>query len=208
MAEVKQSKNDKLQLSSAVASLEVFRMNVINNVLDKSKKVGFSASVSSSSSSWNSGTLVFPSVITNAGNGYNPSTGIFTAPITGMYVFFVNVQGHGAKTIFVDIVLNGSTKVRTMAYSTGNDYDDAGPNLVVLTIQKGDAVWVKHYYGAGPSVTHDLGFIQTHQNDLESNPRPKGPTPYIATLRVDTLNTAGDVKLKKRKSRVKDTIGN
>ncbi|XP_062616060.1 uncharacterized protein LOC134277765 [Saccostrea cucullata] len=151
MAEVKQSKYDQLQLSTTVSSLEVFRMNVTNNMSGKSKNVAFSASVSSSSSSWNSGTLVFPRAITNEGNGYNPSNGIFTAPTAGMYVFFVNVQSYGTQHIYVDIVLNGSTKVRAMAYSySGNpDYYDAGPNLVVLTVQKGDAVWVRHQSGNG-----------------------------------------------------------
>ncbi|XP_062574642.1 uncharacterized protein LOC134236474 isoform X1 [Saccostrea cucullata] len=150
MSEVKQSKYEQLQLSSTVSSLEVFRMNLTNNISDKSKKVGFSASVSSTDGSWNSGTLVFPSVITNEGNGYNPSNGIFTAHVSGTYVFFVNVQSYSTNDIYVDIVLNRSTKVRAMAYSAGNgDYNDAGPNLVVLTIQKGDAVWVKHYSGQG-----------------------------------------------------------
>ncbi|XP_061176741.1 uncharacterized protein LOC133185494 isoform X1 [Saccostrea echinata] len=151
MAEVKQSKYDQLQLSSTVSSLEVFRINLTNNILDKPKKVGFSASVTSTSSSWKSGTLVFPSVITNEGNGYNPSNGIFTAPVGGMYVFFVNVQSYDSQTIYADIVLNGSTKVRTMAYSYSGspDYYDAGPNMVVLNIHKGDAVWVKRYSGQG-----------------------------------------------------------
>ncbi|XP_062599186.1 multimerin-2-like [Saccostrea cucullata] len=147
MAELKQSKYEQLQLSSTVSSLEVFRMNVTNNILGKTKRVGFSASVTSYSSSWNSGTLVFPSVITNEGNGYNPSNGIFTAPIAGMYVFFVNVQDNGSN-IYVDIVLNGSTKARTMAYYSGDSHD-AGPNLVVLNVQKGDAVWIRHYSGTG-----------------------------------------------------------
>ncbi|XP_061176739.1 multimerin-2-like isoform X3 [Saccostrea echinata] len=165
MAEVKQSKYDQLQLSSTVSSLEVFRMNLTNNIFGKSKKVGFTASVTSSNTSWNSGTLVFPSVITNEGDGYNQHTGIFTAPSDGMYVFFVNVQGYDKQPIYVDIVLNGSTKVRTMAYSsTGTgDYYDAGPNMVVLTVQKGDAVWVKHSSGKGyfssGSITTFSGFL-------------------------------------------------
>ncbi|XP_062590536.1 myosin-2 heavy chain, non muscle-like isoform X5 [Saccostrea cucullata] len=163
MVEVKQSKHDQLQLSSTVSSLEVFRMNLTNNMLEKSKKVGFSASVSSSSSSWNSGTLVFPTVISNEGNGYNPSNGIFTAPVGGMYVFFVNVQSYNAYTVYVDIVLNGSSKVRTMAYGSSNDNYEAGPNLVVLSIQKGEAVWVrcyscKGYYYDGP-ITTFTGFL-------------------------------------------------
>ncbi|XP_061177303.1 multimerin-2-like [Saccostrea echinata] len=159
-AEVKQSKYDQLQLSSTVSSLEVFRMNLTNNLHGRPKNVGFSASVTSPNSSWNSGTLVFSSVITNEGKGYNPSNGIFTAPTGGVYVFFVNVQSYYRKTIYADIVLNGSTKVKTMAHS---NYNDAGPNMVVLTIEKGDAVWVRYssgqgYYSSG-SITTFSGFL-------------------------------------------------
>jgi hypothetical protein len=118
-------------------------------LVDKPKKVAFTAAVTSSSSSWNSGTLVFPVVITNVGNAYNPSTGIFTAPTNGNYVFFVNVQSYGGNSIYVDIVLNGSRKVRTMVSSGSGEYGDAGPNLVVLTLQKGDNVWIKHSGGTG-----------------------------------------------------------
>ncbi len=115
-------------------------------IVDVSKRIGFTATVSSSSSTWNSGTLVYDVVITNVGNGYNPSTGVFTAPTAGEYVFFVNVQSYNTLTIYVDIVLNGTIKVRTMAY-TGEF--TAGPNLAVLTLQKGDRVGVKHFSGQG-----------------------------------------------------------
>jgi hypothetical protein len=84
-------------------------------------------------------------VITNVGNAYNPSTGIFTAPTQGNYVFFVNVQAYGSNDIYVDIVLNGSTKVRTMAYETHG----AGPNMAVLPLQMRDTVWIKYYAGTG-----------------------------------------------------------
>ena len=115
-----------------------------------STRIGFTAGVTSGSSSWNSGTLVFPKVITNVGNGYNPSDGVFTAARAGVYVFFANVQGYSSQTISVDIVLNGSTRVRTMAYSfRGNEHEEAGPNLAVLSLQTGDRVWVKYYTGLG-----------------------------------------------------------
>ncbi|XP_062613748.1 complement C1q-like protein 2 [Saccostrea cucullata] len=162
-SELQRTKAKEGNLSSLVASLQASLSNVSSFVSGKSKKVAFSATVSSSSSSWNSGTLVFPSVISNEGNGYNPSNGMFTAPTAGMYVFFVNVQSYHANTIYVDIVLNGSTKVRTLANGgSGSDYYDAGPNMVVLTIQKGDAVWIRHFSGSGyydGPVTTFSGFL-------------------------------------------------
>ena len=131
-----------------------------------STRIGFTAVVTSSSSSWSSGTLVFPKVITNVGNGYNPSDGVFTAPRSGVYVFFVSVQSNGSQSIYVDIVLNGATKVRTMAYDAGdNDYYEAGPNLAVLSLQTGDRVWIKHNSGQG-YYTHSDGPITTFSGFL------------------------------------------
>ena len=113
-------------------------------------RIGFTAGATSDSNTWSSGTLVFPKVITNVGNGYNPSDGVFTAPRAGVYVFFVNVQGYSTQSIYVDIVLNGSTKVRTTAHcGDRRDYYEAGPNLAVLSLQTGDRVWVKHHSGQG-----------------------------------------------------------
>ncbi|XP_065928376.1 uncharacterized protein [Magallana gigas] len=134
---------------SLVQRLEERISDVHDHITNVSKRIGFTATVSTSSISWNSGTLVFDVVITNVGNGYNPSTGVFTAPTAGEYVFFVNVQSYNINSIYVDVVLNGVTKVRTMAYTGGSDYFDAGPNLVVLTLQKGDRVWVKYFSGQG-----------------------------------------------------------
>lgn len=107
--------------------------------------------------------MVFPVVITNVGNGYNPSNGVFTAPIAGVYVFFVNVQGYYTQNVYADIVQSGSTKVRTMAVSDSQDRYDAGTNLAVLTLQKGERVWVRNhsgkgYYNDGPITTFS-GFL-------------------------------------------------
>lgn len=138
-------------------------IKIFKHLSGASTSIGFTASVTSSSSTWNSGTLVFPKIITNVGNGYNPSTGVFTAPIAGEYVFFVNVQAEGSRSIYVNIVLNGVTQVKTLANGEGRDFYDAGPNLAVLTLEKNNKVWVTYsagqgYHYEGP-VTTFSGFL-------------------------------------------------
>ena len=116
---------------------------------DVSTKIGFTAGITTSSGSWNSGTLVFPKVITNVGNGYNPSDGVFTAPRAGVYVFFVNVQSNDRQSIYVDIVLNGGKKVKTIASLNSQEYSKPAPNMAVVSLQTGDRVWIKHNSGQG-----------------------------------------------------------
>ena len=114
---------------------------------DPKQKVAFTAGVTSSSTTWNSGTLIFTSVILNVGNGYNPSTGVFTSPVAGTYVFYVTAVEYDKQYLKVDIVLNSVSKVRTRA-----DNDAAfqtGTNMVVLNLQKGDSVWVRYASGKG-----------------------------------------------------------
>ena len=44
------------------------------------------------------GTVVFGRVITSYGSGYDPSTGVFTAPVAGVYSFLVTSMPHDKDT--------------------------------------------------------------------------------------------------------------
>jgi hypothetical protein len=70
------------------------------NVVGIFRKVAFTAGVTYSDYSWNSGTLVFPAVVYSIGGGYDPNTRVFTAPINGHFVFFVNVQSYRSNYIY------------------------------------------------------------------------------------------------------------
>ena len=131
-------------------------------ILAKETREGFTVGVTSSSSTWTGDILVFPHVITNNGNGYDPSTGKFTASKKGTYVFSVNVNAYGSNTVYLDIVYNGVSKVRTMSH--GSAYHQTGTNMAVLALEKGDSVWVrgsggKGYYTDSVPITTFSGFL-------------------------------------------------
>ena len=113
----------------------------------KDTPVAFTAGITSSSDSWSGDILVFPHVITNKGQGYDNSTGKFTAPRDGTYIFTLTAVSYNDNVINLDIVHDGVRKVRTD--STGFSRYQTGTNLVVLELYRGNAVWVKRYNGQG-----------------------------------------------------------
>ena len=113
----------------------------------KDTPVAFTAGMTSSSNTWEGDILVFPHVITNKGQGYSSSSGKFTAPRDGTYVFTVTAVSYDSDYLYLDIVHDGVSKVRT--YSTSSASWQTGTNLVVLELDRGDAVWVGRYSGRG-----------------------------------------------------------
>nr|XP_034334716.1 kinectin [Crassostrea gigas] len=164
--QLKTSEYEQLKLSSAVASLKVANMNMSRLNCDKTNHHAFTAGIASRNYDWTGSTLVFPTVIYNEGTGYNSSTGIFTAPTAGTYVFYVSVQSAWHKYIYLNIVMNGSIKVRALAwYDSGSSVRilQTGTNLVILHLQAGDRVWVRRgggtgYYSDSSHVTTFSGF--------------------------------------------------
>ncbi|XP_078317830.1 uncharacterized protein LOC111105585 [Crassostrea virginica] len=148
----RKSENERLKLSSAVSSLEAFRMNMTQSNCNKKMNVAFSAGISSGADGWSGSTLVFPDVIYSEGKGYDSNTGVFTAPTEGTYLFYISTLSAYQKYNYFDIVLNGSAKVRSMGwYDSGRTIGihQTGTNLVILYLTTGDRVWVKRGGGTG-----------------------------------------------------------
>ena len=120
-------------------------MIFVVSIVAKETQEGFTVGLTTSSGGWSGSILIFPHVVTNIGNGYNPTTGKFTASKKGTYVFFVTVNTLGKNYIYLDIVHNGASKVRTMSYNTATYM--TGSNMAVLELNKGDTVWVSRASG-------------------------------------------------------------
>ena len=79
-----------------------------------SPSIGFSATMTAHNENLNlQDTVKFQNLLTNDGNGYDHISGIFRAPVTGLYFFNVVIMSHAAEDMETEIVKNGDGIART-----------------------------------------------------------------------------------------------
>ncbi|XP_025088537.1 complement C1q and tumor necrosis factor-related protein 9A-like [Pomacea canaliculata] len=93
-------------------------------------------------------TLKFDSVITNLGNAYDASTGVFTAPISGLYTFhLVAMVPLQARNLDL-AVIKGSIPVDHV-YANSQSPDAQGSTQYTIHLTAGEMVWVQQVGGDG-----------------------------------------------------------
>ena len=93
--------------------------------------------------------IVFDYVIFQEGNGYNPHTGVFTCPESGVYMFSV-VLTHGNTDKVGSYIrsravlkVGTSTKANIVTEQHHTYQTDQSSNLAIVKLYKGDKVWVQ-----------------------------------------------------------------
>ncbi|XP_062597505.1 uncharacterized protein LOC134258918 [Saccostrea cucullata] len=115
-------------------AVSLIRSFAVNGVKDRNrtlmtennikKHVAFTAGATNSNS-MGSSTLLFNRLIYGIGGGYDTSTGVFTSPETGVFVFFVVAVSESDSDLYLNIMLIGDAKVITMSwYPTGTQTGD------------------------------------------------------------------------------------
>lgn len=87
--------------------------------------------------------IKFDSVKTNIGGSYSSSTGIFTVPRSGLYMFSATIRSYGTH-LHCDLFVNETMKMRVHT-----DGIDTGTGNAVLTVRKGDRVFIRQIGSPG-----------------------------------------------------------
>ncbi|CAK6975572.1 complement C1q-like protein 4 [Scomber scombrus] len=160
-------------------------------------------------------TLIYRAVLTNIGGAYSQYTGIFTAPVAGVYYFTFYSHGGGEQRAMLKLYNNNQFIVRVDDHQS-NDPADNGGNAVFLQLQQGDQVYVRlgencHVWG-GSNVTTFSGFLDdANANDIEINSQMQSAcSPDMCDLLIKFGAMGGklqaiETRLKETETRLKET---
>ena len=114
---------------------------------------GVSGNTNVSGSYW-----IFPNAVINTGNCYSTSTGRFTAPINGNYMFFATFIGSNTNDVYRYRLRKNlgnypvsSTQMRLDTGSTGSDYE-YGTMAILMNMSAGD--YASIYFESTGSTSH------------------------------------------------------
>jgi hypothetical protein len=107
--------------------------------------VAFQATLTSGDTARAGGAIKFNDVSVNIGNGYDPRTGKFTAPVGGLYQITATYLQKNGYTSWVRMMKN-NTLIGDI-HANHKNYDQLTKTILV-TLEKGDTFWVKLQNGA------------------------------------------------------------
>ncbi|XP_021374683.1 protein HP-25 homolog 1-like [Mizuhopecten yessoensis] len=93
--------------------------------------------------------IKFDAAEVNIGNQYNPTTGVFTCDIPGLYVFHLTITTFKDKSVELFFIKNGQRMHNFYLANTG--YLGSGSTTALIQLDQGDTVWIKsdQYHSTG-----------------------------------------------------------
>ncbi|KAK9956060.1 hypothetical protein ABG768_013816 [Culter alburnus] len=86
-------------------------------------------------------TLIYKKIFTNVGDAYKQDTGIFTAPVRGVYYFSFFYHCGDNHPTWLFLYRNGQNEAITGHHKTGSHIKNGGNGLSLL-LEKGDQVYI------------------------------------------------------------------
>ncbi|XP_046542424.1 caprin-2-like [Haliotis rubra] len=127
----------------------------------KTRTVAFQADVPVPSPTGVTETVTFNNTIYNAGSGYNSTTGRFTAPVSGTYMFWTQLELGGRNTnMYASIMASRLMLAEGKVTFTDHNIDDVDVSAVGVThLNKGQEVWVEIYFSQHIYATSYFGGV-------------------------------------------------
>ena len=92
----------------------------------------------------------FKTIVLNVGGGYDETSGVFTSPVNGSFIFSVQVATYVSKWGRLQLVCDTSSNViLSIAHWNSNAHYSSTSNTVAQVLNKGQRVWVQFEYDAG-----------------------------------------------------------
>jgi hypothetical protein len=112
--------------------------------------------------------LIFEKTFTNEGTGYDTSTGLFTAPVGGLYHFSVHACAYHNRYAYLGLVLEGNVIAADSNFGDANyDCDSFG---AIIRVRSGAKVWVKSISsGSNRQLYQDSNRMNTFSGVLVNN---------------------------------------
>uniref|UniRef100_A0A673KPZ3 Cerebellin 11 n=1 Tax=Sinocyclocheilus rhinocerous TaxID=307959 RepID=A0A673KPZ3_9TELE len=126
--------------------------------ISQSPKVAFTASMSNTEDThrgpFSTETkLIFDKVLTNIGNAYDPVTGVFTAPVKGVYYFRYSGSAFSSHDMGLSIFKGTARFVSSYEYNSG-ERNDQMSNGAVMELDVGEEVhmrlWIRTWIFVDP----------------------------------------------------------
>ena len=149
-----QKETDKILINSKLEMLKNENLMInssYNELLAKleRQKVAFSVRLSKTTPKLPAGsTIKFDEVVYQTGGGYSPEDGVFTCPESGVYLFNFAIKVLSAsatqpKTLVASLVVDSSVIFSVVSESYHQYQDVQASNMVILSLDKGQKVWVR-----------------------------------------------------------------
>ena len=88
-------------------------------------------------------TLIFDKVINNIGNGYHDNTGIFEAPVGGVYVFNMDIMIRAGQGQYIQLAVNGRSVMSNYGDARSAKHYITSSRMLTISLSAGDRVWVR-----------------------------------------------------------------
>ncbi|KAL7843752.1 hypothetical protein AOLI_G00252640 [Acnodon oligacanthus] len=150
--------SELMELKAAVAQLR----EEVKRLQEGQPKIAFTATLEVAGKKGHIGpystdvTLVFKHVKTSVGEGFNSTTGVFTAPVRGVYFFAFNCFAGASRPMSSALFKNNVNVVSIWDQPSSGDSEDNGFNAATLLLDPGDRVYIKLWKNTQIAVTDGL----------------------------------------------------